>query len=120
MSPRRTSPPSLNSFAVATADRIDAAYCILVIPLLLETGKRYPIDRILVVDAPPELQYQRIAMRDGLSDREITAILATQVPRERRLQSADDIIVNEGGFDELAKEVQKLHANYLALARRLV
>src|SRR5690606_24299131 len=73
--------------------RLAAPYCILVIPLLIETGQTDLVDRVLVVDAPPELQYQRVAARDGRSPAEIEAILRAQASRETRLAAADDVIV---------------------------
>ncbi|MDT8387659.1 MAG: dephospho-CoA kinase [Thiogranum sp.] len=108
--------PRIRESAVAQADQLDARYCLLVIPLLLETGGDYPVDRVLVVDTPPELQYQRVAVRDGLSDHEIAAILATQVERQQRLAAADDVIVNEGSLGALQSQVNDLHLLYLALA----
>ena len=38
---------------------INSAYCIISIPLLLETGTSDIIDRILVIDIPKELQLSR-------------------------------------------------------------
>lgn len=108
--------PRIKESAVTQTDQLDAPYCLLVIPLLLEAGRNYPVDRILVVDTPPELQYQRVAVRDGLSDHEIAAILATQVERQQRLAAADDVILNEGSMEALQSQVNDLHLLYLALA----
>lgn len=108
--------PRIKKSALAQADQMNAPYCLLVIPLLLEAGRDYPVDRILVVDTPMELQYQRVAVRDGLSDHEIAAILATQVERQQRLAAADDVILNEGSMEALQSQVNDLHLLYLALA----
>jgi len=89
-------------------------YCIVVIPLLLETEPNPLIKRILVVDALEEQQIWRAKMRDNLSEGEIKAIIYTQVTREQRLAAADDIIYNNGTLEELALQVEKLHQLYQA------
>jgi dephospho-CoA kinase len=107
--------PRIRESAMIQADRLDAPYCVLVIPLLLESARDYPIDRILVVDTPQELQYRRIALRDGLSDREIAAILAAQVERQQRLAAADDILLNDSSIEMLRAQIDELHRFYLEL-----
>lgn len=91
-------------------------YQILVVPLLVETNARY-VDRVLVVDCPPELQLRRLMQRDSQTEAQAQAILAAQASREERLQRADDIITNDADLEALAVKVAKLHRNYLALAR---
>jgi len=108
--------PRIRQRAIDQATRASSPYCILVIPLLLETGNDYPLDRILVIDTPIELQRQRIAARDTLSDSDIDAILAAQVSREERLAVADDRISNEGCLASLHKQVERLHHRYLEAA----
>jgi dephospho-CoA kinase len=98
--------------------RIAAArgpYVIFVVPLLVESGdSRSRIDRVLVVDAPEELQLARVRGRSGLAEDEVRAILAAQASRAARLAAADDVIENRGTIDELRREVAALHRKYLA------
>ena len=94
---------------------LQAPYCVVAIPLLLETGQRDLIDRILVVDTPLETQIQRTQQRDGVSRAEIEAVLRAQLPREQRLAQADDIILNDASLGVLEEQVQKLHEHYLTL-----
>jgi dephospho-CoA kinase len=91
----------------------DSPYCIAVIPLLLETAPNPIIQRILVIDAPEEQQIARCMTRDHLSEKEIKAIMQTQVTRKQRLAAADDIIHNHNTFAELLPQVEKLHHFYL-------
>lgn len=91
-------------------------YCIVVIPLLVETGGSTQLDRILVVDTPESLQRQRVAQRDQAAATEIDAILARQANRAQRLQAADDIIRNDQGLSELRTQVLRLHDIYRTLA----
>ena len=108
--------PRIRKQAIKQAAQASSPYCVLVIPLLVETGNDYPLDRILVIDTPIELQRQRVALRDNLSDSDISTILATQVSREERLAVADDRISNEGSRASLRNQVQHLHRQYLEAA----
>jgi len=96
--------------------RLNAPYCILMIPLLFETAERFPVDRILVVDADEAHQIERAGRRDGVSTEEIKSIVATQTPRAERLRRAQDIILNDAGLVELENEVERLHRFYLQMA----
>ena len=98
------------------ADKINAPYCVLCIPLLVETQQMDMVDRVLVIDSPKKLRYQRIKQRDGLPDREIEAILAAQATADEHLAVADDVIVNDGSPEEICRQVDLLHKKYLKLA----
>lgn len=95
--------------------QIDTAYCIVMIPLLIETLPNPFIDRILVVDTPKETQLERLQQRDDLSLAQAEAMLSAQTDRETRLAHADDILVNDGNLVYLKAQVQELHEKYLAL-----
>jgi dephospho-CoA kinase len=94
---------------------IRTPYCIVVIPLLLETRQTDLVDRILVIDSPEKEQLIRVAARDGLSDNAIMAIMASQTDRQTRLAAADDIIVNDRGISELTGRIQELHRHYMGI-----
>ncbi|TGO03744.1 hypothetical protein PN36_00855 [Candidatus Thiomargarita nelsonii] len=88
------------------------AYCLLSIPLLIETGMLELVDRVLVVDCPPPLQEQRIKTRDGLNSKEIEQIIKVQATRETRLAIANDVIDNDSSLENLQKQVLALHQRY--------
>lgn len=92
-------------------------YAVLVIPLLLETNKNPRVDRVLVVDAPLELQQKRTQSRDNRLLDEINAIISTQIDRQTRLDLADDVIQNDGTLEHLQTQVDKLHEEYVKLAQ---
>ena len=91
-------------------------YCILSIPLLIESRNAAKVDRVLVVDAPDDRRREWIRARSGLSDAEINGIFAAQVSREARIAAADDVIVNDGPIEALKEKVEALHARYLEIA----
>jgi dephospho-CoA kinase len=104
-----------------SATKIAAAgspYVILVVPLLVEAGAgptRY--QRVVVVDCREEDQIQRVMRRSHLSDDEVRRIMATQAGRQERLDAADDVVDNGEGLDDLEPQVERLHRQYLAMAR---
>ena len=104
---------------VLTDQRCAAArgpYCLVAIPLLVETGGEKRFDRVLVVDTDPELQLARVMARDGITRDAARRILAAQVTRERRLSVADDVIRSDGDIAYLRDQVEKLHRAYVAAA----
>jgi dephospho-CoA kinase len=94
-----------------------APYVLLVVPLLLETGRYLTlVQRVLVVDCDPELQITRTMARSQLSREAVAAIMAAQLDRRARLAAANDIIDNSGDEDALRPQVERLHAVYLQLS----
>lgn len=97
---------------------LTSPYCIIIIPLLIETNAINRVDRILIVDCPETVQIARTLERDHQSNiEEVKAILASQSTREQRLQAANDIIYNNGSLPKLAKAVHALHKQYLKLIK---
>ncbi|MCY4265935.1 MAG: dephospho-CoA kinase [Gammaproteobacteria bacterium] len=93
-----------------------SAYCILESPLLVETSQSKLVQRILVVDVDEASQLQRTLARDGSSPQTIKGIIASQLPREERLEAADDILDNNLELNSLTNRVNVLHQHYLELA----
>jgi dephospho-CoA kinase len=108
--------PRIREVVREKLDVLHAPYCILVVPLLIESGFIDLVDRVLVVDASEGMQIQRTAARSGLTEPEVRKIMAAQVNRAQRLQRADDVIDNNGDRKHLEKEVERLHQWYLSLA----
>ncbi len=94
-------------------------YVMLVVPLLIESGTyRQRVRRLCVVDCPEEVQVARVMQRSGLEERQVRAIMAAQASRAERLAAADDVIDNGGSYEQLAAQVERLHAAYLQLAAK--
>ena len=100
----------------AQAAAVNFPYCIIVIPLLLETGGDDHVDRIIVVDCAEQQQVSRSVARDNTDVDEINRIINTQIPRAERLSRADDVIYNDLDIDQLEFQVADLHHSYLAMA----
>jgi dephospho-CoA kinase len=91
-------------------------YGILVVPLLLEREGASRVNRVLVVDCPEDVQVRRVMKRSALSEGEVRAIMATQLPRGERLARADDVLDNSGALSSIASQVAALDRRYRALA----
>lgn len=108
--------PLIYARIAAEIAQLQGNYCIVAIPLLLETRKTQTVDRVLVVDCSVENQLERVVSRDGLSLEQVSAIIASQIPRQQRLALADDIIDNSAAPAQLAEQVKRLHNSYNLLA----
>jgi dephospho-CoA kinase len=91
-------------------------YQILVIPLLAEGGRRDHVDRVLLVDAPEDVQVERLMRRDSVTREQAVGSLAAQASRAQRQAVADDIVVNSGPADALRTQVAELDRTYRQLA----
>lgn len=91
------------------------SYCIIVIPLLIETQSYDLVDRVLVVETSEENQVKRTIARDQISEINVHKIIKSQANHCQRLKIADDLIYNNEDCAILMEEVKKLHEIYLIL-----
>lgn len=90
-------------------------YAVIVVPLLFESGSwTGTLERIVVVDCSEALQVERTVARSGLAAEEVRRIMATQWPRWRRLQAADEVLWNGGDTAAFAAQCERLHARLCA------
>jgi dephospho-CoA kinase len=90
----------------ARHDRLKGPY-IIDIPLFYETGA-YPIDRVVVVYAPRELQKKRLMEREGLSESEAEARLDAQMDIEIKRRQATWVVRNDGNLKDLQRETERI------------
>jgi len=80
------------------------------VPLIAENGRAGAYDVIVVVDAPPKIQAERLVRRRGMTREQARARMAAQASREQRLAIADIVIDNSGSLAELDRQVGDLWA----------
>lgn len=97
---------------------LNAPYCIICIPLLVETCSENKVDRILVIDVPESTQMKRAVLRDDKNTRDVKKIINSQASRDQRLQAADDIIVNDSDISKLRDQISKLNKKYNKLSAK--
>ena len=83
------------------------------IPLLFETGHQHDFDVLVVCACRPAEQLRRAQQRDGLSEAEARARIASQWPIDEKVKRAHHVIRTDGTFDETDAQVE---AVYVALA----
>jgi dephospho-CoA kinase len=108
--------PLIRADMEQSAELAVGPYIVMDIPLLVEGGSRDRVDRILVVDVDEVAQLQRVMARDGCTEQQARAILASQASRSARLAAADDVLLNTGTVTDLRQAVDQLHERYLRLA----
>ncbi len=108
--------PRIRDEVNSRLDGLDAPYCVVVVPLMVETGFQDLVDRVLVVAAPTEKRRQWLASRNGLSPSVIQQIFSAQASDNERAAIADDLIRNDGDIAQLVKRVDDLHRLYTAAA----
>ena len=110
--------PRIRATLLAQVQACPAAYCILAVPLLAECHADYAwVDRILVTDAPRELQLQRLLQRPGIDGAMAQHMFDAQATRMQRLALADDVIDNTGPLAALDSVVARLHQRYCTMAQ---
>jgi dephospho-CoA kinase len=80
------------------------AVVVLDVPLMVESG-RYPVDGLIVVDAPPAVALERLERDRGMAPADAGARMARQASRADRLAAADRVIDNSGTLDDLRHQV---------------
>lgn len=108
--------PRVRRQMLAEIAKLDAAYCVLVIPLLIESRQQGLVDRIVVVDAPDHRRVAWLKERSGLDENQILDIFRAQAPPTDRLAQADDVLTNDGDIANLLRQVDRLHQTYCRLA----
>ena len=85
------------------------------IPLLAENGLAGAFDVVVVVDAPPEVQVERLVSTRGMTRSHALARMSAQATRDERLAVATMVVDNSGSLDDLDDRVAALWAE---LSRR--
>jgi len=110
--------PAIAAEALRQVSQCPKPWCLLVVPLLAESGRYSWINRVLVVDVSESVQIERVMARDHISREQAEAILIAQAGRKERLALADDVIDNSGSLQDLKSKVSSLYDKYTTLAEK--
>jgi dephospho-CoA kinase len=86
----------------------DADLVVHDIPLLAESGRADTFDAVIVVDAPAEVQVERMVLDRGWTREDAEARIAAQAGREDRRAIATYVIDNTGTLDDLRRRVTEV------------
>lgn len=78
------------------------------VPLLTENGLAPLYDLVVVVDATPATQLDRLVRLRGMTEADARARMAAQATREERLAVADLVVDNDGPLTDLEPQVRKV------------
>ncbi|MEV7403840.1 dephospho-CoA kinase [Streptomyces sp. NPDC091267] len=78
------------------------------VPLLTENGLAPLYDLVVVIDAAPGTQLDRLVRLRGMTEADARARMAAQATREQRLAVADLVIDNDGPVEALEPQVRKV------------
>ncbi|MEM8761320.1 MAG: dephospho-CoA kinase, partial [Pseudomonadota bacterium] len=78
------------------------------IPLLFEIGGDGAVDSIVVVTAPEKVQRERVLDRGTMTEAELDAIIARQMPDAEKRARADHVIDTSKGFEAARKQVREI------------
>ena len=93
----------------------NSVYKIIMVPLIYETNSQDFYDKIVVVDCKEENQIIRASKRDNKTKNDIINIMKNQASSDERMSIADEVIKNDSSFDDLKKQVIKVHQKLLGI-----
>ena len=88
------------------------------IPLLAENGRAGDFDAVVVVDASPEVQLERMIRDRGWSREDAESRMRAQSSREDRLAIATYVIENTGTREDLRRRVAEVYAEVVSAGSR--
>ncbi len=105
--------PLINNYLVEQVIAAQSDYCLLVNPLLIESGQQQWCDIVVVVDVPVATQLSRTMARDDNTREQVQAIIDAQTSRDKRLNAADYVVTNDQDLGFLHDQIDTLHNDLL-------
>jgi dephospho-CoA kinase len=105
--------PRIAQVAAARAQALSAKgfpFAVYEAALIVENGLQRGLDALILVTAPEELQLRRVMQRDGFSEEEARARIASQLPEADKEKLADFVIRNGGDQADLKRQVDDVLA----------
>jgi dephospho-CoA kinase len=82
--------------------------------LMIESGGYKRFDKLIVVHCRPEVQLERVMVRNNLSLDEAAARIAAQMPQEEKMKFADYLIDTSEGFETTRKRAGEIYVKLRA------
>ena len=105
---------------MADAERAQVGVLVHDVALLVEGGLQGLYDLVVVVDAPPEVQLDRLVRLRGMTEADARDRMSRQAGRADRLAAADVVLRNDGTPKELEQRVDALWQQLTGPARATV
>ena len=85
--------------------------------LMIESGGYKRFDKLIVVHCRPEVQLERLMLRDKLSRDEALRRISSQMPQEEKLRFADYLIDTSDGFELTRTQIISVHQKLIRVIR---
>ncbi len=85
--------------------------------LMIESGGYRRFEKLIVVWCEPEIQFERLIKRDGLSDADARKRIASQMPQDEKKRFADFLIDSSGDYESTREQCRQVHSKLLELNR---
>lgn len=99
---------------IAKARESGVSVIIVDAAILLETGLKSCVDKIVVVTAPLRLRRLRIMQRDDLDETQADQRIFSQVPVSEKISQADYVIENNGTLEQIKTKLEEIKADLLS------
>ena len=86
----------------------NAKAIVLDIPLLFETGGEKFVDLVVVVDAPIEIQEERVLSRPNMTRAKFENIMKQQIPNDEKKKKADYIVDTSISIEDARNQVENI------------
>ncbi len=93
---------------LAELEKMGKTIALIDVPLLFESGADALADEIWCVDAPIDIRIARIAERDGMSEEQARARIASQMDDDQRKSKSDVVLENIGELTMLYSKIDAL------------
>src|ERR1700744_2444636 len=102
------------------AEQSGAAVAVVDVPLLFETGGEKRVDAVVVVTTTPEIQRQRILLRENMTGEKLDAILARQLPDAEKRRRADFVVDTSHGLDPVRVRIRDILVEAAKMPQRRI
>jgi dephospho-CoA kinase len=86
--------------------------------LMIESGGYKRFDKLIVVHCRPEVQLERLMLRDGLSLAEAQRRIDSQMPQSEKQKFADYLIDTSDGFELTRQRTTEVYNQLMEITRR--
>lgn len=107
--------PPIRKILFQRCDESQSRYCILEVPLLIESGLHIEMDRVVVVTCDAKIRTERLQRDRKMDLNLIQKVINAQLNDKERIAVADDVLTNNATLDSLEREVKALHKKLLKM-----
>ena len=105
--------PIIGNEVIKQFEKVESVWAIYSAPLW---SRKNVFNRTLVIDAPEEIQLQRIIERDNCSKEVAEQVIAQQISSNERNCYATDLIINDSSLEEFRNKLEFYFELYNSLA----